>query len=291
MDTIGEKDCLIIKNQKDMEYIRKVNPLWYGILEEAGVQSVLMFPLRYECKILGFMWVTNFDTQNTVPIKETLELTSFFISSQLSSYKMVERLKHISYTDRLTGLPNRFACHEFINDLIHKGNQFAMVSIDINNFKSINNTMGIDAGNDVLIEIASRWKAIAESDNSETQDFVARLGGDEFALVIYGYDSSKKVMETVRKYESVLGKCFTVDGCDLYINASFGYAEFPDDADNRNSLLIDADTAMHEVKRANSSNHILHFTPELLKIERTLEIERKIRKALENDTFYFQLQP
>jgi len=291
VDTIGDKECVIIKNEENMEYISKVNPLWYGTLKEAGVASVIMFPLRYEREILGFMWATNFDTQNTVPIRETLELTTFFISSQLSRYKMMKRLRHISYTDRLTGLPNRFACYELIKELIQQGNPFTVVSIDINNFKSINNTMGLDAGNDVLIEIAFRWKMIADSRNSGTLDFVARLGGDEFALVIRDYDSNQTVIQTIRQYEAVLGKCLTVDECDFYITASFGYAEFPFDANTRNNLLIDADTAMHEVKRANSSNHILRFTPDMLKMERTLEVERKIRIALENDTIYFNLQP
>ena len=291
VETIGDRECLIIKNEEDMEYISKVNPLWYGTLAEAGVTSVIMFPLRYQREILGFMWAVNFDTENTIPIKETLELTTFFISSQLASYKMMQRLRHISYTDRLTGLPNRFACHEFIKELIQQGNPFAVVSIDINNFKSINSTMGLDAGNDVLIEIATRWKSIADSGKSGTQDFVARLGGDEFALVIHGYESPEMVIQTIRQYEAIFAKCLTVDGCDFYINASFGYAEFPLDADNRNALLIDADTAMHEVKRANSSNHIFRFTPEMLKIERTIEVERKIRMALENDTIYFNLQP
>ena len=291
VDTIGDKECVIIKSEEDMEYIHKVNPLWYDTLKEVDVASVIMFPLRYEREILGFMWASNFDTLNTIPIKETLELTTYFISSQLARHKMLERLKHISYTDRLTGLPNRFACNEFIKELVEQGNPFTVVSIDINNFKSINSTMGLDAGNDVLTEIASRWKAVAGSAESVTKDFVARLGGDEFALVICDYDSNETVIETIRRYEAVLGRCMTVDGCDFYINASFGYAEFPFDADSRNGLLIDADTAMHEVKRANSSNHILRFTPEMLKIERTLEVERKIRMALENDTIYFNLQP
>ncbi len=291
LDTIGESDCLIAKSKRDMQYISKVNNPWYLTLEEAGVESVVMFPLRYNDELLGFIWATNFDTNNTMCIKETLELTTFFISSQIASYRMVEKLKHISYTDRLTKLPNRFSFSELVKDLIKRKERFAVVSIDINGFKSINDTMGFDNGNLVLIEIANRWKDIADSGITSTNDYIARLGGDEFVLIIRGYSSDEDIMRTIKQYEAVLGNRLTVDGCDFYITAGFGYAEYPVDAQNNDSLLSYANAAMNEVKRFNSSDHILRFSPEFLKEERTLEIERKLRTALENDTIFFHLQP
>ena len=272
-DSMRERDCLILKNEKDIENIKQDNLLWYHVLKESGVSSVILFPLRYEHEILGFLWATNFDIQNIIPIKETLELTTFFIAAQLESYKMMERLRHISYTDRLTGLPNRFACHEFIKDLIQQGNPFTMVSIDINNFKSINSTMGLDAGNEVLTAIASRWKAIADSGNSGTKDYITRISGDEFALVIQNYQSDEELLQTIKQYEDALNRRMTIDECDFYITASFGYVSFPDEAKDKDSVMSYATVAMREVKRANSSNHIIHFTPDLLKTERILEIE------------------
>ena len=83
----------------------------------------------------------------------------------------------------------------------------------------------------------------------------------------------------------------TVDGCDLYVTASFGYAEYPTDADTADSLISHANVAMNEIKKANSSDHILRFTSDLMKDERTIEIENKIRNALENDSIFFNLQP
>jgi len=73
---------------------------------------------------------TNFDTNDTMRIKETLELTTFFVSSHIARYKVLKRLKHMSYTDALTGLSNRFACTEYIADLVSRGEKFAAVSID-----------------------------------------------------------------------------------------------------------------------------------------------------------------
>ncbi len=291
LTTVAESDCLIIKDKKDKEFIRNINYEWYVNLNEANVDSFIMFPLRYNNEVLGLIWATNFDTTNTMRIKEALELITFFISSKLSSYRMMEHLKHLSYTDQLTGIPNRFACTELVADLVKKCEDFAVVSININGFKSINDTMGFDTGNKVLIEIAARWKAIGDAGLSGTHDYIARMGGDEFAIIIRDYRSDEEIMHTIKHYEAVLENRLTVENCDLYITASFGYSVFPVDAKSSDSILSFSVAAMHEVKRINSSNHILRSTKDLLNVERTLDIEYKLREALENDTIYFHLQP
>ena len=145
--------------------------------------------------------------------------------------KMIDKaqikMRDQAVTDNLTNLPNRFACSELVSDLIQKGEKFTFVSIDINNFKSINDTMGRNAGNDVLIELASRWKNSADSDKTGTLDFVTRQSGDEFSLIIRDYSSEEDVLDTIKHYQLVLEKKITVEECDLYLNACFGYAEYP----------------------------------------------------------------
>ena len=201
------------------------------------------------------------------------------------------RMRDQAVTDRLTGLPNRFACSELLDKLIKEGKKFALVHIDLNSFKGINSTMGYESGNKVLIEIAQRWKNIADTGSSGTLDFVARVNGDEYVLIIRGYHSKTGIMKTIRHYEAVLGDRLTIDGCDFFITASFGYAEYPTDADSADSLISHADAAMNEIKKANSSDHILRYSSDILRNEHILEIENKIRAALENDTVYFNLQP
>ncbi|MBR4628619.1 MAG: bifunctional diguanylate cyclase/phosphodiesterase [Ruminococcus sp.] len=291
VDMIGGSDCMIIQNEKDKERIRSINPVWYQTFGEAGVDSFVLFPLRHNDEVLGFIWATNYDITNTMRIKETLELTTYFISSQMAGYRMMERLKQMSYTDVLTSLPNRFACCELLDELIRMRKPFTLVIMDLNSFKSINDTLGFQAGNKALVEIASRWKNIADTGAAGTHDYIARLGGDEFALVIRDYNSSDYVSNTIQMYEKALNKRLTVDDCDFYINASFGYTSYPEDSENSDSLLTYAAASMKEIKRAASSNHILRFTPDLLKHERTIEVEKIIREALDNDTIFFNLQP
>ena len=291
-DMLGvEGDCIIIQNNDDMERISRINNPWYQTLVEAGVVSVVLFPLRQGNDTLGYIWATNFDTDDTMRIKETLELTTFFISSHIARYKVIKHLQHMSYTDALTGLPNRFACTEYISDLIRKHKRFATVSIDLNHFKSVNDTLGLEAGNQVLIEVARRWKAIADCERWESSDFITRINGDEFMIVICGYPSEEALRNAVEQYADALSDQLTVEGCDFYISASFGYAEFPTDAESADALISHANAAMNEIKKANSSDHVLRFTSDILKNEFTLKIESKIRTALENDSIYFLLQP
>ena len=202
-------------------------------------------------------------------------------------YKMQEQ----ATTDVLTGLPNGFASSALINELIRRNSPFSNATININNFKIINDTMGFEIGNKVLLEISSKWRKIADEGLSGTLDFVSRINGDEFSLVVRGYDSIEDVEKTIKKYESVLEEKMLIDGYEVFVNASFGYAAFPLDATEFNTLINYSVAAMKEIKRINSSEHILRFTPELLKDKKSLVIDNKIRYALENDMIGFNLQP
>lgn len=208
---------------------------------------------------------------------------------QVESYE--KKLRDQAVTDRLTGLPNFFAVTELLNDMIKRGEHFANVTININGFKNLNETMGFDAGNQVLKEAASRWKTVADSGITSTQDFLGHLSGDEYALIIRGYHSDEDIRNTIQQYEAALAQKITINDVDLFITASFGYTEYPTDAKTLDMICAYSAAAMHEVKRANSSNHVQHFTPDLLKNERLLELEGKLREALENETIYFNLQP
>lgn len=202
-------------------------------------------------------------------------------------YKMQEQ----ATTDVLTGLPNGFASSALINELIRRNSPFSNATININNFKIINDTMGFEIGNKVLLEISSKWRKIADEGLSGTLDFVSRINGDEFSLVVRGYDSIEDVEKTIKKYESVLDERMLIDGYEVFVNASFGYAAFPLDATEFDTLINYSVAAMKEIKRINSSEHILRFTPELLKDKKSLVIDNKVRYALENDMIGFNLQP
>ena len=213
----------------------------------------------------------------------------FFGNRKIEEYQ--HRMREQATMDLLTGLPNGFAGSELINELIRRNTPFANATININNFKIINDTMGFDVGNKVLLEIASRWRKIADEGLSGTLDFISRINGDEYSLVIQGYDSIDDVERTIKKYENILEEKMLIDGYEIFLNASFGYAVFPLDSIDFDTLVNYSVAAMKEIKRINSSEHIMHFTPELLKDRKSLVIDNKVRNALENDMIGFNLQP
>lgn len=291
LDTIGGSNCLIVKNDNDMELVKERNPIWHNSITSAGGRTIVLFPLEFKNELLGFMWAINFSDDKVSTIKETLELTSFILASELYSYKMVEHLKYMSYTDTLTSLPNRFASTDYISDLIKRNEKFAVVSINLNHFKSVNDNFGLKAGNQVLIDISNRWKSISETHNATHTDYITRINGDEFLLIIWGYENEEILRDAINLYVDSLNDSLMVDGFDIYITASFGYAEYPSDAENVDSLLSYANLAMSEIKKANSSDHIYKFTSDILVNERTILIENEIRQAIKKDTIYYNLQP
>lgn len=201
-----------------------------------------------------------------------------------------QRITSQAITDRLTDLPNRFAVSELIEKLIRDQERFAFLSIDINNFKTINDTMGHDFGDKVLIEIANRWRDLAESDKTETKDFVARLGGDEYALIIRGYNDVGQIKRSVHKYKDELERVITIEECDYFMTANFGFAEYPTDAMTSNAIISGANAAMHAAGKK-GENFIMRYDPDAIKDVRSMEVERIIRRALENNTITFNLQP
>ena len=202
-----------------------------------------------------------------------------------------KRLRDQAATDPLTGLPNRFACAEYLDSLVQASKKFAVISIDLNNFKSVNDSMGREAGDKVLLELAKRWSSLAVGRRGKTLDFLARLGEDEYAVVVRGYDSKEKLAQAVEAYRFELESKISIDGCDYSMDACFGYAEFPTDADNAAALLSCADAAMKEAKGRGAGSVVLKFEPKHIKTEKALLMERKIRDALERGDVSFRLQP
>ena len=219
-----------------------------------------------------------------------IAITIIFLTNR-KIVKYQNTLREQAVTDRLTGLPNRFACSELMSDLLRRNEAFALVSIDLNDFKSINDTMGHDTGDLVLQEVARRWKDLANSQKTGTTDFIARSTGDEFMLVVSGYKSEDSIEKTIAIYRSNIEKKITIDDCDYYMTACFGYALCPEDSDVLDNLFTFSDAVLHEIKKKGTGSRIMRFVPEVFNTEKELEIERKIRAALNENKFFYHLQP
>lgn len=256
------------------------------------ILSVILLLIQYPSiivKIVRFRAVMNIPGlfTNTLTIIAILMIRF----SAAKAEKTDKIMRQQAVTDLLTGLPNRFAVSELISKLLERQTEFAVVSIDLNNFRSINETMGHEIGNRVLAEVAKLWKDVALSGEGGTLDVVARQGGDEYTVIIRRFSSETDILNHIKRYEAALEHGVTVEGCDFFITASIGYATYPEDGKTMDALFSCADTAMAEVKRRNNGDHILRYAADQMRREHSLEMERKIRAALDNGTLYCCLQP
>ena len=200
-----------------------------------------------------------------------------------------QEMREQAALDSLTGLPNRFACSRLVEQLVHERKPFTLVSINLKNFRGINNLMGHEAGDQTLVAVADRWKVLAAE--SDMQEFVARVSGNGFYLIIRNYASGEEVLQVIGRYREEMEKTLTINGSDFHLQGCFGYAEYPDDAATPDQLMTYADVAMSMSRDSGTGKPILRFTASLLSSERDMEIENTIRDVLEKDLVLFNLQP
>ncbi len=174
------------------------------------------------------------------------------------SRQSAEEIRRLANLDPLTELPNR----RLFNDRLSQGMKRArrqktflpLLFVDLDHFKSINDTLGHRAGDCLLEEVARRLRScIRDSDTA------ARLGGDEFAIVLGDSASTQTGEWVARKVLDSLSEPFHIDGCEAFITASIGIAVFPLDGDDAETLLAGADTAMYRVKKRGRNGFSRHL--------------------------------
>jgi diguanylate cyclase (GGDEF)-like protein/PAS domain S-box-containing protein len=200
-----------------------------------------------------------------------------------------ERIQYLAYHDGLTGLPNRSMFSRLLNHGIahaHRNSkQLAVLFIDLDRFKNINDTLGHEAGDALLIEVGSRIKQMIRG-----SDTVARLGGDEFVILIEDVKNTDDVAVVAGKILSAIVKPFNLAGQDFRVTASIGISIYPQDGDSEQVLMKKADIAMYQAKEEGKNNFQFH-SPDMDKhsFER-LTLESNLRNALERNEFelYYQ---
>lgn len=197
-DSIAGSSCLIIQNQHDMDVLRERNPNWYASLTGAGVKSLVLFPLKHNDEPEGYIWALNFNTDNTLRIKETLELTTYFIASEIANYQLLNKLEMLSSVDLLTGIYNRNAMNNRVSRLTSGKeslpDSLGIIFADLNGLKQKNDEEGHVAGDKMLKKAALILK------DSFPECDIYRAGGDEFMVIAVDVDEEllKKRVEILR---------------------------------------------------------------------------------------------
>jgi diguanylate cyclase (GGDEF)-like protein/PAS domain S-box-containing protein len=201
----------------------------------------------------------------------------------------VQRIQQLAHFDHLTGLPNRSLLNERFSYALslaqRSGEALAVMFLDLDHFKNINDTLGHSTGDRFLIEVAKRLKSTIRD-----EDTVSRLGGDEFILVFPGTDADAAAIVASKLIKTV-SQPYQIEQHELIGTPSIGIAIYPDDGENFEDLLKNADTAMYRVKQ-DSRNDFRFFTAEMQShSERNLQLVNAMRHALARNEFHLQYQP
>jgi diguanylate cyclase (GGDEF)-like protein len=267
-------------------------------IRDTGTRSGAAFPLLKDGGVIGVLVFLSSEPAAFDPVLiALLQRLAENISFALENFdradqkaKADERIKYLASHDSLTNLPNR----EMFNRLLHFAieaarryqRQFAVLFIDLDRFKIINDSLGHEAGDLLLVEVAERLRR-----NLRSTDVVARLGGDEFVVILDNTTERRDIESLAHALLAAISQPLQLSGHECHTTASIGIAMFPDDGGDAHTLTKNADMAMYLVKE-DSKNDFRFYTREvrMQSIER-LQLESCLRHALARNQFALHYQP
>ncbi|HEX7000933.1 MAG TPA: EAL domain-containing protein [Trueperaceae bacterium] len=218
---------------------------------------------------------------NTVFLALTTAFIRFKENYTRTRARMEEAERH-AYHDALTGLANRMRLDRELDRRIERareaGTRIALLYLDIDGFKVVNDTLGHEAGDDLLRSVSQRLARELRAD-----DLMARMSGDEFVIVLEDVDSPQAAVFTARKLQAALVTPFDLQDLSHHVTASIGICLFPDDAPDGATLLRHADAAMYRVKRSGKNGVQRYRDDSDAQVERQRNLERELRTALSTD--------
>jgi diguanylate cyclase (GGDEF)-like protein len=261
--------------------------------------SLLAVPVSHAGRVYGRIYLC--DKKDGTPFSEADELLAMSFAHSLSlmldNAREVEeilaarrKLDYLAHFDILTGLPNRELFTDRIRQAIAHAHRtdgkVALLFVDLDNFKGINDSYGHAVGDQLLKEVAARLKACVRED-----DTVARLAGDEFIVMLPDVETVDDAATVARKILEVLAHPLPLEGNELYTGASIGISLFPVDAADGEELLRTADLAMYRAKQEGRNDYRFYTNRMNVEITRRTQIEQGLRKALERGELTLHYQP
>jgi diguanylate cyclase (GGDEF)-like protein/PAS domain S-box-containing protein len=292
------KHYSILVHQKDLEVARYVfNERRVGDRASRNVE------LRLKCKDDSS---ARFFEASTLPIelssmgiyqskgdpKKKTYLGTYGVARDITERKLAEdTINFQAYHDLLTNLPNRALLRDRLSLAISQAKRedemLAVMFLDLDRFKNINDSLGHVVGDELLQQVSSRLKSCVREG-----DTLARFGGDEFTLLLPKITRGKEDVSSIaEKINDVLKDPFVIDNNELYVSASIGIAIYPHDGTNMDLLIKHADIAMYHVKDTGKNNYKFYSDDMTTPYFQNLSLETGIHKALDNDEFHLMYQP
>lgn len=200
-----------------------------------------------------------------------------------------EKIRKIAYTDYLTELPNRVAFTEMLDSVmltLRNDELIALIDIDLDNFKNINDTLGHSFGDEMLIDVAHRLQGVLEED-----DYLARIGGDEFVVLTQNIKDISSYEDKIKKIQKSFTYPFVLSTKEFFVTVSMGITFAPKDGKTTQTLVKNMDSAMY-VAKENGKNNYCYFDDSInARMMKKIEMQSELRKAIENSEFVVHYQP
>jgi len=201
-----------------------------------------------------------------------------------------ERIAYLAHFDALTGLPNRASLEAFLAGAIVRAagqqSQLAVLFIDLDNFKTINDSLGHQAGDQLLCEVSSRLRGLALKASN-----LARLGGDEFVVIIEDIQHVTAVIGIAQEIGQAINTPYLVDERELHTTPSIGISIYPDDGADAQTLMRNADTALYHAKSCGRNNHQFFAQPMNQAADKRLHLENELWRAIAEQQLLLHYQP
>lgn len=216
-----------------------------------------------------------------------------------------QRLAFLANFDTLTELPNRALFRDRLTQAMHRAARnerlVALMFLDLDRFKTVNDSLGHEAGDDVLVEVAGRLRGVLRDSDTlvrggaaasgQENITVSRLGGDEFTVIVEDMQHVDHAAAIAQKILNIFGLPFHLQGCDIYLTASIGISIYPFDDDNIDELIKHADSAMYHAKQMGRNNFQFYGEHLNAQTRERLLLEMALRQALERQEFVLHYQP
>jgi diguanylate cyclase (GGDEF)-like protein len=253
--------------------------------------ELLKFVSQHVASAIQRRDILEVERQSHILLEQQVKLRTVALEDEIKQRKQAEeKLQHTASHDILTGLPNRtlfinllnhaIACHKRKADL-----KFAVLFLDLDRFKVVNDSLGHHAGDLLLQEIAKELKVLVRD-----KDTVARLGGDEFVILIEDLESNHEAYDIAQRITEFLATPFTIENQSIFIGTSIGVLFNDERYDSADIMLRDADTAMYHAKDKGKGRYEVFDSSMQKKVQHALELEADIRDGIANSEFspYFQ---
>ncbi len=258
---------------------------------KAGLRGAFAFPIRFGNETLGVM---EFFSRDSRAPDDVLMQSTRSIGSQIGQFmarrKAEERVRHLAHFDELTGLPNRTLFNQRLSHALARarraGEPLAILFIDLDRFKNVNDTLGHEAGDRVLKEIAQRLSGCLRE-----VDTVSRLGGDEFVVLIERPPRPADIADVAQKILDAVARPLLLESQEFHLTASIGISTCPGDSDDLQGLMKNADIAMYRAKDQGKNNFQFYSAQTNVHTLERVALESDLRHALERDEFVLHYQP